>query len=398
MFHDYDFKKFDYIIVIIILLLAIAGVVAIGSATRINSIEGTLVERNKQIVGFVTGGVLMVLVALFDYRWIGKLTFAVFLLNIALLGAVLVAGVEVNGATRWIDIGPFRLQPSEFSKLLTVLVLAKYFDLLQKRINNPLTILGAIGLTGIPVGLIFLQPDLSTSMIMFVILAFMIFVAGISYVYILGAAAVGIPTLMWGFNYIQSPDQKILQPYQVTRIMSLIDPNAVDPDLLRQTQNSIQAIGSGKFFGKGLYLGKVNQYDYLPEPQTDFIFAIIGEEFGFFGCVMVLLLLFILIVRILWVAKDAKDLYAKLIITGFAAVLMYQTFINVGVATGIVPNTGVPLPFISAGVSSLWNNLIGIGIILNISMQRKQTGFVPPISGVNSDDNKKRRKRRGKTS
>lgn len=396
MLPDYDFKKFDYVLVIIIIFLAIAGVIAIGSATRINSIEGTNAMRNKQIVGFVTGGVLMLFFALFNYRWIGKLTLAIFLLNIALLAAVLVVGVEVNGATRWVDIGPFRLQPSEFAKMFTVLVLAKYFELLNKHINNFFTIIGAAILTAIPVGLIFLQPDLSTSMIMFMILAFMLFVAGISWVYIGVAAAIGIPSAIWIFSYIQTPDQKLLAPYQVDRVLSLVDPTKVTADMLRQTQNSMQAIGSGKFFGKGLYLGKVNQYDYLPEPQTDFIFAIIGEEFGFFGCMLILFLLFLLIVRLLWIAKDAKDMYAKLIITGFVAILTYQTFINVGVATGIVPNTGVPLPFISYGVSSLWNNLIGIGIILNISMQRRQTGFVPPISGVNSPDNKRRR-RRGKT-
>ena len=389
MFDKYDFKRFDYVIIIIIVLLAIAGTIAIGSATRINSDEGTAALRNKQMIGFITGGILMMFFALFDYRWIGKMTVPIFLLNVALLGAVLVAGVNVNGATRWIDIGPFRLQPSEFSKLFTVLVLAKYFDLLKNRINKLYTIAGGVILTGIPVLLIFMEPDLSTSMIMFVIFAFIIFTAGISYWYILAVAAVGIPTAIWGFNYIQSPDQTLLKAYQVDRILSLVDPEKVSADLLRQTNNSIQAIGSGKLFGKGLYLGKVNQYDYLPEPQTDFIFAIIGEEFGFFGCVIILLLIFILIMRVLWIAKDSKDLYGKLIITGYAAVVMYQVFINVGVATGIVPNTGVPLPFISYGVSSLWNNLIGIGIILNIGMQRKKPSSVPPVSGVNTRTRKR---------
>ncbi len=389
MFDKYDFKRFDYVIIIIIVILAITGTIAIGSATRINSAEGTAALRNKQMIGFITGGILMMFFAFFDYRWIGKMTVPIFLLNVALLGAVLVAGVNVNGATRWIDIGPFRLQPSEFSKIFTVLVLAKYFDLLKDRINKLYTIVGGVILTGIPVMLIFMEPDLSTSMIMFVIFAFIIFTAGISYWYILAVAAVGVPTAIWGFNYIQSPDQTLLKAYQVDRILSLVDPEKVSADLLRQTNNSIQAIGSGKLFGKGLYLGKVNQYDYLPEPQTDFIFAIIGEEFGFFGCVLILLLILILIMRILWIAKDSKDLYGKLIITGYAAVVMYQVFINVGVATGIVPNTGVPLPFISYGVSSLWNNLIGIGIILNISMQRKKPNSVPPISGVNTRTRKR---------
>lgn len=392
MFEKYNFRRFDYILVILIVLLAIAGVVTIGSATRVNSFEGTEVFRNKQIIGFVTGGVLMLFFAMFDYKWIGKFAIPIFLLNVALLAAVLLVGVKVNGAMRWIDIGPFRLQPSEFAKIFTVIVLAKFCDKYQKHINNLFVIIGAFIIAVIPVILIYLEPDLSTSMIMLVIFVFIIFVAGISYWYIAIAAAIGIPTLLWGFNYIQSPDQTLLQSYQVDRILSLIDPTKVTPDLLRQTSNSIQAIGSGKFFGKGLYLGKVNQYDYLPEPQTDFIFAILGEEFGFFGCFVVLLLLFLVIIRIMWIAKDSPDMFGKLIITGYAAILMYQTFINVGVATGIAPNTGMTLPFISYGVSSLWNNLIGIGIILNISIQRKKLGDNPPVSGVNT-----RKRKRGST-
>lgn len=389
MFSKYDIKRFDYIVVILIILLAICGVVAIGSATRINSPEGTDLFRNKQIIGFVTGGVLMLFFAFFNYKWIGKLVIPIFLLNIALLLAVLVAGEVVNGAKRWIDIGPFRLQPSEFSKIFTILVLAKYFDKFKKHLNNIAVIIGALILTGVPMYLIYSQPDLSTSMIMIVILGFMIFVAGISYWYILIGAAVVIPAVMWGINYIKSPGKKFLEDYQVDRILSLIDPTKVAPDLLRQTNNSLQAIGSGKLFGKGLYLGKVNQYDYLPEPQTDFIFAIIGEEFGFFGCFVVLFLLFLLVIRIIWIAKDSPDLFGKLIITGYSALLLYQIFINVGVVTGIAPNTGMTLPFISYGVSSLWNNLIGIGIILNISMQRVKVGNNPPISGVNTKNRKR---------
>lgn len=384
MFSKYDFRRFDYILVVIVMLLAIIGVVMIGSATRINSLDGTDVVRNKQIVGLVTGSILMIFFTFFDYKWLGKLAGPIFLTNIGLLGAVLLVGVDANNATRWIKIGGFQLQPSEFSKIFAVLVLASFYDRFKDHINNIYVVVGSVLLTAVPVLLIFSQPDLSTSMIMLVIFVFMIFTAGISYWYILAVAAVGIPGALWGFQYIQRPDQSILAPYQVERIMSLIDPNSVTADALRQTNNSIQAIGSGRIFGKGLYFGKVNQYDYLPEPQTDFIFAIIGEEFGFFGCFVVLLLLFLLTLRIYWIAKDS-DLLGKLIITGVSAVIMYQTFINVGVATGIVPNTGMPLPFISAGVSSLWNNLIGIGIILNISMQRRKPG------NINTSPNTKKR-------
>lgn len=373
MFSNYDLRRFDYILLVLVILLAIIGIVAIGSANRVNSIDGTAYFRNRQIVGYATGAVLMIFFTFFDYHWIGKMSPAVFALNVGLLIAVLLVGKVVNGAQRWILIGPFQLQPSEFAKIFTVLVLAKYIDVFQKRINNLAVLIGAAAIPGTSWVLIFMEPDLSTSLIMIIIFIFMIFVGGISYWYVLGATAIGVPSAMWFFNYIQQPDQKILETYQVRRVLGLIDPTMVDADSYRQTLNSLQAIGSGGLFGKGLYMGKVNQYDYLPEPQTDFIFSIIGEEFGFFGCSIVLLLLFLLVLRLLWIGKDAPDLYGKLIITGYTAVIMYQTFINVGVTTGIAPNTGMTLPFVSYGVSSLWNNLIGIGIILNIGIQRKKT-------------------------
>lgn len=371
MFKNYNFRRFDYILVLLVLLLGIIGIVAIGSATRIYSPEGTSAIMNKQIAGFVVGLFVMLFFAFFDYHWLGKLVVPIYIFNILLLALVLVAGDEGGGAARWINIGPVRLQPSEFAKIFMVLVLAKYFDVFQNQINKIYIIFGAVILTAVPTVMIFMQPDLSTSMIMFLILAFMIFVAGISYWYILGVTAVAVPTVIFGYNYITSPGQTLLADYQVRRILSLTDPDAVDPSLLWQTNFSKQAIGSGRLFGKGIFQGKINQYEYLPEPQTDFIFSIIGEEFGFFGCIIVVLLLFVLIVRCLWIAKDSIDLAGKLIITGVVAVITYQTFINIGVATGVVPNTGIPLPFISAGLSSLWNTLIGIGIILNVGMQRK---------------------------
>lgn len=373
MFERYNFRRFDYVLLILIILLAIVGVTAIGSATRVNSPDGTTYFRNRQIIGYASGAVLMLILIFFDYRWIGKLTIPVLLMNIGLLVAVLLVGKEVNGAKRWIIIGSYQLQPSEFSKMMTVLVLAKYLDVFRKHINKLHVLIGAAMIPGTAWLLIFMEPDLSTSLTMIVIFVVMIFVAGISYWYVMGALAIGVPGAMWFFHYIQQPTQTILKPYQVRRVLGLIDPTKVDADSLRQTLNSMQAIGSGGLFGKGLYMGKVNQYDYLSEPQTDFIFSIIGEEFGFFGCFIVLLLLFLLVMRLIWLARSAPDFYGKLIITGYTAVLMYQTFLHVGVAIGIAPNTGMTLPFVSYGISSLWNNLIGIGIILNISMQRNKT-------------------------
>jgi len=371
MFNKYSFKRFDYILVLIVILLSIIGIVAVGSATRAYEIGHSKAVVNKQIIGVLMGLCIMIFFTFFDYHWLGKLVIPIYMLNIGLLLLVQFFGASVNNATRWIEIASFRIQPSEFAKIFMVLILAKYLDKFETKINKIYILVGALLLIALPTYLIFKQPDLSTSLIMILIFVFMIYVAGISYWYILGAAGVVVPSFFWGLWYIQQPGQKLLETYQVNRILSLINPESVATSLLWQTKNSIRAIGSGQFFGKGLYLGKVNQYDYLPEPQTDFIFSIIGEEFGFFGCMVVMLLLFLLIVRCLWIGKDTIDLAGKLIITGIVAIITYQTYINIGVATGIVPNTGIPLPFISAGLSSLINNLIGMGIILNIGMQRK---------------------------
>nr|MDA3845462.1 FtsW/RodA/SpoVE family cell cycle protein [Vallitaleaceae bacterium] len=152
---------------------------------------------------------------------------------------------------------------------------------------------------------------------------------------------------------------------------TLISPDNADPADKLQTENSIQAIGSGQLNGKGLYNGKLNQYNYLPEPQTDFIFSIIGEEFGFVGCSVIIGLILLLLLQCLWIARTAKDHLAKVIIGGIVGMIGIQTYVNIGVVTGVLPNTGLPLPFISAGISSLLTNMIAIGFVLNISMQRK---------------------------
>jgi rod shape determining protein RodA len=219
--------------------------------------------------------------------------------------------------------------------------------------------------------LIYKQPNLSTSIIIVSILGVILFISGLKYKYILGTIAILIPIMIVGFWYIQQPNQVLLKEYQVKRIMTAVYPEKATTSEKFQTNNSIQAIGSGKLYGKGMYQGKLNQYNYLPEPQTDFIYSIVGEEFGFIGCSTILMLMLILIIRCLWIAKDTKDLTATIMVIGFTTIISFQTFINVGVVTGILPNTGIPLPFISYGISSLWSNMIGAGLVLNISMQRK---------------------------
>ncbi len=383
MFKNYVIKKFDFITLILVIIIGMVGIVLIGSATGIYLEDGSAAYRNRQIMGFGSGLLLLLLASVFDYHWFTKLSIPMFVFNIAILAAVLVMGDSSKNATRWIEIGTYRFQPSEFSKIILILILASYFYYFKDKINNLLVILGAVAITASTAGLIFLQPDLSTSIVIFVLFVFLIYVANISYYYILGVIVVATPATYFLIRYIQSPTQKLLKTYQVNRILSLIKPEAVDKSLLYQTNYSVLAIGSGQAFGKGLYLGKVNYYKFLPESQTDFIFGVLGEEFGFVGTVILLLLMLVLIARLIYIGLNSMDLMGKLIIAGIASLITFQTFINVGVAVGILPNTGLTLPFVSYGISSLWADMIGIGICLNVSMQPKKPQSELNVSGVN---------------
>ena len=201
----------------------------------------------------------------------------------------------------------------------------------------------------------------------------LIYVAKISYKWILGTLAVLVPSAVWFIYYIQQEGQKLLEPYQVNRIMSWINPSKFSTDMTQQQQNSIMAIGSGQLHGKGIAtttFASVKNGNFLSEEDTDFIFAVIGEEVGFIGSVIIIGLLALLVAECIYMAARAKDLQGRLICSGMAALVAVQTFINVGVASGLLPNTGIPLPFISAGLSSLLSIFIGMGLVLNVGLQR----------------------------
>ncbi|MBC7960714.1 MAG: rod shape-determining protein RodA [Vallitaleaceae bacterium] len=370
MFREYDFKRYDVFLIVLVIALVSIGVVAIKSATT-SAIDETDLFYKKQIIGFIVGFFIMIIISLIDYRFIAKFYWVIYFLNIALLLAVLFFGKEVNGATRWINIGGIGLQASEFCKVFLFIFLGKFLDKHSDKLNKIWFLTLTILLVMLPVYLIYKEPNLSTTLVVIAILGVILFVSGLHYKYIIGAIIILVPLTILGFWYVQQPDQILLKEYQVNRIMTLVERESATTSEQFQTKNSKQAIGSGQLYGKGLYKGKLNQYNYLPEPQTDFIFSIVGEEFGFVGCSVILTLLLILILRCLWIAKDVKDKTATIIVVGFVAMVAVQTFINVGVTTDIIPNTGIPLPFISYGLSSLWTNMISVGLILNISMQRK---------------------------
>ena len=255
-----------------------------------------------------------------------------------------------------------------------VVFLAGFFTHFQDRINAFGVIVLSVVFTGVILLLIMKQPDLSTSMVIMVIFVAMIFSARISYKWVLGVIAVVAPFAATMIFLVEKDMIPFLENYQRNRILSFLHPQDY-PDLARQQLTSVMAIGSGGLYGKGLFnesLDSVKNGNYLSEEDTDFIFAVVGEELGFAGCCLIIGVLLFVVIQCLITAARAKDMEGRLIASGIAAQITFQSFANIGVATFILPNTGLPLPFISAGLSSLLSVFIGAGMVLNISMQRRR--------------------------
>lgn len=367
----------DYWLIAAICILSIFGIICIGSATHIN-LGADPDNFYKQMIWFAIGLILMMVAALVDYEFLSRFYVLFYILNILLLIAVLFLGKNTNGATRWIAIGPVNLQPSEFAKLIMIFFLAKFLTKKQEQINQIPTLIFICITVAIPVVLIQEQPSLSASLVLLAILCITLFIAGLDFKIIKVVLCIVLPIIAFVFFDVSRENpllmDKILKPHQFTRILTFVDPSR-DMDSYYQTEKAINAIGSGQLHGKGLYQGTLNQLSYLPEPHNDFIFSVIGEEFGFIGCVIVLLLLLFIIFRCILIAVSIRDSFSQLIVAGVAGMIAFQTFINVGVATGIMPNTGMSLPFVSYGGSSMWTNMTAIGLVLNIGMKRSKSLF-----------------------
>ncbi|HHX61856.1 MAG TPA: rod shape-determining protein RodA [Epulopiscium sp.] len=368
-----DIKKIDIGMLLILCILVGISIMAIGSATKVH-VGGSLIHVKKQILFFTAGFILMTIATLIDYHIIATFHIPLYIVNIILLGIVLVGGHEGGGAARWINLGFMTLQPSELAKIIMVICLSKIIDKYQYKLNKPYVLILVIVYTIIPFAMILMQPDLSTSIVILVILVIELYIGNIDYKYIAGAIIIGVPIMLALFLYIQNPDQVILRDYQRNRIMETLH-GEDNSEAGMQTKQSVHAIASGGLHGKGLYEGTVSQLNYLPEPHTDFIFAVIGEELGFVGSMTVLGLFILLIARGFWIARGAPDLLGKLIVSTYMVTLAFQVFINIGVVTDLLPNTGLPLPFVSAGGSSLIANMIGIGLVLNVGIREEITMF-----------------------
>ena len=371
MIFNYNFKNYNFSLLLYVLALNVIGILVINSASGQD--EGMVM---KQMMGIALGLAMALVISLIPYQKLFAYSWGIYGGCIAILLAVLVFGRNVNGATRWIEIAGIQFQPSEFVKHGLIVFGAWFLDKNVESLNSVKTLALIAAVFAVPVVLILEEPNLSTTLVIMFVLACMIFVAGLSYRWILGALAVVTPVLGLLIYLARFTDVltriPFLRGYQVTRVLAWLNPDEYASTGYQQA-NSIMAIGSGMLHGKGLNnntLASVKNGNFLAEAQTDFIFAVIGEELGFIGCMVVIGLFAVLVFECLWTGHRAKDLPGKLIGCGVAALLSFQTFTNIAVATGIFPNTGIPLPFISYGVSSLVSMYIGLGVLLNVGLQR----------------------------
>lgn len=376
MFSEYNFRNFNFRLLFCILALNAIGVAVINSA-----VAGDRSYINRQLIGLFGGLLIAVILSLINYRHLMRFSGVVYIGCIGILLAVILAG-QLGGAgagsRRWIDLPVIgRFQPSEFVKIGLIFFFSWYLEKHQEKINQPYTLVMIALFAAGPILLIMKQPDLSTSIVIMFFILCLIYMAGISYKWIIGAAAVGIPGLALIIYLAQLGMVPFLEGYQVNRILAFINPGKY-AELNLQQDNSKMAIGSGQLYGKGLFNDtaiSVKNGNFLSEEHTDFIFSVIGEELGFVGCMVVLVLFLIFVFECLRMASRARDMSGKLICTGMAALVGFQAFTNIAVATGVFPNTGLPLPFISYGVSSLVSLYIGVGIVLNVGLQQPKLEF-----------------------
>jgi rod shape determining protein RodA len=403
---DYNIRdKFDLVIFIPASLLVAIGLVAIYSSTFNHpTMSGNF---NRQLIFGLVGFLIFFITYSVPTNTFRMISIPTYLFSLALLLVVLVIGRKTSGARSWLDFGPIGFQPSEIAKIGTIMVLSAFISRKNTDIDSFKDILITLAIGFIPVALILLEPDMGTAIVFIGFILLLIFWKGISLFGLFVVLSPGIVaiTALFGFYYfifalvvvllllfLFRKDlffsgsifalnlasgffadylYNALSPHQQKRIQSFIDPNA---DPLGAGYNTIQAkvaIGSGGFLGKGFLQGNQTQLQYIPEQWTDFIYCVIGEEFGFIGSIFILILFLILFLRILKIASQTKDEFLSLVLTGILGVYLVHYIINIGMVVGILPIIGIPLPFVSYGGSSLLVNMFMLGIVANVFRTRK---------------------------
>ena len=371
MLRQYHIKNYDFKLILLVVALTTVGIITIGSANS--------EFQSNQIMGLIMGLFAMVVVSLIDYSFILRFYWLIYAVNLVLLILVTTPlGESTNNSQRWVSILGIRFQPSELTKIMLILFFAQFIMLHKDKISKFKNIVLALVLLLPPLYLVYDQPDLSTTIMIALVFCVLMFIGGLDKKIIISILAILVPAVIIFLILVVQEDQNLVQDYQRLRIMAWLYPDEYSTSTAYQQLNSIMAIGSGMLFGKGYKnneITSVKNGNFISEPQTDFIFAIVGEEFGFIGTCGVIILILLIVLECIHIARKAKDLAGTLIASGVATLIGFQSFLNISVATGVLPNTGIPLPFVSYGLSSLLSLYIGIGLLLNVRLQgnnRKQ--------------------------
>lgn len=364
--------QLDFGMIIIAVVIVLFGVLNIYSATYSKTLLGKIIGfdfMKLQLIWLVIGLVIVYLILTVDYGWLKNFAYIIYGSSIGLLLLNVVAGTVSKGANSWIKIGSRAIQPSEFAKLAIIIIVAKKIDDMEGKINNFRNFAQVFILASIPTALVVIQPDMGMTMVIFFTVLGLCFIAGLDFRIIAGGlmGIVGLIVILWNSG--------ILQSYQKKRFISFIDPSADQLSSGYQLLQSQIAIGSGGIFGKGFMQGTQIRGGFIPEAWTDFIFSVVGEEWGLLGGLVLLTLYGIFLYRLINISKLSKDIFGTLLCAGIGSSIIFSIFQNVGMCIGIMPITGITLPFMSYGGSSMIVNFISLGIVLNVGMRRKKLNF-----------------------
>ncbi len=361
-------RSFDWQLFLYVALLIVFGVVMGYSANySVSGTPGSLSQTVKTLIWTAIGLTGFFVAASIDYHWLATFTGPVYLVVLGLLALTTLIGTNLFGAQMSISVAGLDFQFSEIAKVLMIVVLASYLQRRRERIGRLSTIVGAGLVMAIPTFLVYRQPDLGTALVFVAIVVGMLFISGasIGWMALFGGAAVAAAPLAIGAMHV----------YQRQRLFCFLDANADPQGACYQLLQALNAVGSGGLLGQGLTAGRQNQLGYLPVQSTDFIFTVVAEELGFLGCAILLGLFALLIWRIVAIAWRARDSFGSLIAVGLASMILFQVLVNVGMVTGIMPVTGIPLPFITYGGSSMVSLLFGMGILESVRMHTEKPTF-----------------------
>lgn len=358
-------RAYDLQLTVYAALLATVGLVMAytNSVEAGNAVLASGTVFTRALLWSAIAIVAFMVVTAFDYKWLKSLSWPIYLVNLGLLGMTLAIGDGVGGSARWVSIGPFTFQFSELAKILMTIVLAAYLGNREGRLDSLPSILGAVLLMGPPWALVMLQPDLGTSLVLAAIAAGMLFMSGASLRWLVAMALGVVAAVPIAWTYV-------LKDYQKERIASFLSPCTDIRDSCWQVYQSQTAVGSGGFTGVGLTNGAHLRGGFLPVQESDFVFAVLAQELGFLGALLVFLIFAALIWRILVAGWRSRDPFGQMFTAGLASLLLFQVFVNVGMNIGIMPVAGIPLPFISHGGASLTSIAIGLGVVQSINIRQ----------------------------